>query len=101
MDNPASLQLLSGTAEWDDDHKRTWRWLEKIVPHSESVTFAHKLLEGDVSTAINGYANAHSYDFIVLGTHGRSGLSRALMGSVAESVVRSANSCVVTVKPTK
>jgi nucleotide-binding universal stress UspA family protein len=38
-------------------------------------------------------------DLIVLGTHGRSGLSRALLGSVAERVVRRAPCPVLTVRP--
>jgi hypothetical protein len=38
-------------------------------------------------------------DVIVLGTHGRKGLGRLLLGSVAEETVRTAPSPVVTVKP--
>jgi nucleotide-binding universal stress UspA family protein len=36
----------------------------------------------------------------VMGTHGRSGISRAIMGSVAEHVLRDATCPVVTVRPT-
>ncbi len=39
-----------------------------------------------------------SSDFIVMGTHGRTGLSRLLMGSVAEAVSRKAHCPVLTVK---
>ena len=39
-------------------------------------------------------------DLIVMGTHGRSGISRVLMGSVAEHVLREAVCPVVTVRPT-
>jgi universal stress protein A len=38
-------------------------------------------------------------DLVVLSTHGRSGLSHLLLGSVAERVLRSANCPVLTVKP--
>src|SRR5262249_44246529 len=38
-------------------------------------------------------------DLIVMGTHGRTGLSRLLMGSVAEQVVRKAPCPVLTVRP--
>ena len=38
------------------------------------------------------------YDLIVMGTHGRKGLSRLLMGSVAENVVRKATCPILTLK---
>ena len=43
------------------------------------------------------YAGAHTIDLVVIGTHGRSGLSRLLIGSVAEKVVRLAPCPVLTV----
>ena len=43
------------------------------------------------------YAGAHNIDLLVIGTHGRSGLSRLLIGSVAEKVVRLAPCPVLTV----
>lgn len=44
------------------------------------------------------YARDHDIDLIVLATHGRSGLSHALIGSVAEKVVQMAPCLVLTVK---
>jgi nucleotide-binding universal stress UspA family protein len=44
-------------------------------------------------------ADALDIDLIVIGTHGRSGLSHALLGSVAEKVVRKAPCPVLTVRP--
>ncbi len=38
--------------------------------------------------AIIGYAEANDIDFIVMGTHGRRGVRRMLMGSVTEEVIR-------------
>ena len=43
-------------------------------------------------------ANRRKCDAIVMGTHGRTGLARALVGSVAEKVLRHARCPVVTVK---
>jgi nucleotide-binding universal stress UspA family protein len=48
--------------------------------------------------AIVRYARAAAIDLIVMGTHGRSGADRLLMGSVAERVVRSAPCPVLTVR---
>jgi|RhiMethySRZTD1v2_1073278.scaffolds.fasta_scaffold00176_7 nucleotide-binding universal stress UspA family protein len=50
-----------------------------------------------VARAINEYAEEHDVDLIVVGTHGRGAVSRFLMGSVAERVVRSASRPVLTI----
>lgn len=44
-----------------------------------------------ISSVIGGEADKWNADLIVIGTHGRSGLNRLLLGSVAEEVVRSAS----------
>jgi nucleotide-binding universal stress UspA family protein len=44
-------------------------------------------------------AKEGKFDVIVVGTHGRTGLAHALLGSVAERVVRRAPMPVVTVRP--
>lgn len=43
---------------------------------------------GTVVHSIVSYASAHGVDHIVLGSHGRTGASRVLLGSVAEKVTR-------------
>lgn len=48
---------------------------------------------------ILSFAAAHKPDFIALGTHGRAGADRLLIGSVAEAIVRFARSPVLTVGP--
>ncbi|MFC4359738.1 universal stress protein [Halobium salinum] len=53
---------------------------------------------GDPRVAINDYVAEHGVDLVVMGTHGRTGLSRYLLGSVAERVVRTADVPVVTVR---
>jgi nucleotide-binding universal stress UspA family protein len=45
---------------------------------------------GDPAPAIVEYARTQGIDLIVMGTHGRTGVSRALLGSVTERVMRSA-----------
>jgi nucleotide-binding universal stress UspA family protein len=52
----------------------------------------------NVAQAITDYARNHAIDLIVVGTHGRGAVSRFLMGSVAERVVRSAPCPVLTVR---
>lgn len=53
---------------------------------------------GDARDVINQTAKDLAIDLIVMGTHGRRGISRALLGSVAETVVRSAPCAVLTVR---
>jgi nucleotide-binding universal stress UspA family protein len=57
-----------------------------------------RLEEGDPVLQILRVAEETSCGLIVMGTHGRSGLARLLMGSVAEQVVRKASCPVLTVK---
>lgn len=54
---------------------------------------------GGISDTIVAYAREHEIGFIVMGTHGRSGLDRLLVGSVAEEVIRTAPVSVFTVRP--
>ncbi|MFC7229280.1 universal stress protein [Salinirubellus salinus] len=49
--------------------------------------------------AIRSYVEANGIDLVVMGTHGRSGLERYLLGSVAEKTVRTSPAPVVTVRP--
>jgi nucleotide-binding universal stress UspA family protein len=62
-------------------------------------TVVHAVVEGSPKVEIVRYARAHEIDLIVLATHGRSGLAHVLIGSVAESVVRTAPCPVLTVRP--
>ena len=54
--------------------------------------------EGEAVGEILRVAEDHHADMIVMGTHGRRGLTRLVMGSVAELVVRRANCPVLTVR---
>jgi len=57
-----------------------------------------KLLMGPISGEITDYAAAQGFDLIAIGTHGRTGLTRFLLGSVAEKVVRTAPCPVLAVR---
>jgi nucleotide-binding universal stress UspA family protein len=72
--------------------------LEKITPTDQSIAIEHRLAEGEIAWEIIHLADEEKCDLIVMGTHGRTGLSRLLMGSVAEMVVRKATCPVLTVK---
>jgi nucleotide-binding universal stress UspA family protein len=76
-----------------------WRnQLEQIRPLNPNIPVYHVVLEGDPATEIIRYASEAGMDLIVMGTHGRTGLERLLMGSVAEKVMRDAVCSVLVVK---
>jgi nucleotide-binding universal stress UspA family protein len=72
--------------------------LNEIKPRQVNVCVDHYLAHGDPASEILRLAQDAKADVIVMGTHGRTGLPRLLMGSVAEQVVRKAPCPVVTVK---
>jgi nucleotide-binding universal stress UspA family protein len=79
--------------------KRYWRkQLENIRPVNPGIHVNHVLLEGDPATELVRFANEAGIDLIVMGTHGRTGVERLLMGSVAEKVMREAHCSVLVVK---
>ncbi len=53
---------------------------------------------GSPVEAIVDYANEHQVDMIVIATHGRTGLSHVLLGSVAERIVREAGCPVLSIR---
>jgi nucleotide-binding universal stress UspA family protein len=53
---------------------------------------------GDAVASILGYAGDHQIDLIVVATHGRSGISHVLLGSVAEQIIRDAPCPVLTIR---
>jgi len=76
-----------------------WRaQLEQIRPLDPKISVRHVLLQGDPATEIVHFARDAGADLIVMGTHGRTGEERLLMGSVAERVLRDASCSVLVVK---
>lgn len=55
----------------------------------------------DVATAIVDYAEAHRTDLVAMASHGRGGLRRFVMGSIAETVVRRSTRPVMVYPPTR
>jgi nucleotide-binding universal stress UspA family protein len=72
--------------------------LKQIQARDPKICVEHVLVEGNAATAIVRVARELNCDMIVIGTHGRTGVSRLLMGSIAEEVVRKALCPVVAVK---
>jgi nucleotide-binding universal stress UspA family protein len=67
-------------------------------PALDGVTWEQRTIKGEVSTTVAAAAQSLAADLIVVGTHGRTGLTHALLGSVAEGVARVADTSVLTVR---
>ena len=72
--------------------------LHRIKPPDPAACVEYLLEQGDPATIVLEVAQERQCDLIGMGTHGRTGLGRLLMGSVAEQVVRQASCPVLTVK---
>ncbi len=102
-----STNVLTGlpglTVGWGPETERAARtYLDGIAERAseeigESVSFA--LLDGPVAEALREYVRTQAISIIVMSTHGRRGLSRAWLGSVAAGVIRESRTPVLLVRP--
>jgi len=88
-----TMEIPSGMLE------ETEAKLKAVRPADPAVKYTHRLARGDVAAEIVRVAADGPADLIVMGTHGRSGIGRMILGSVAEAVLRHAPCPVMTVKP--
>jgi nucleotide-binding universal stress UspA family protein len=74
--------------------------VDTVVDRAEQhgVEAVTEVVTGTVHKAIIEYADEHDVDLIVMGTHGRRGLDRYLLGSVTEKVVRTSAVPVLTIQ---
>jgi universal stress protein A len=78
---------------------RAQKELDQLIAETQSgssMNLSGRLEVGNIGDTIVEAAKGGQYDLIVMGTHGRRGFSRALMGSIAEKVVRHAPCPVIT-----
>lgn len=75
-----------------------WERLQQIRPQDPNVQVEHVLVEGVEVPEILRVAKGRNVDLIVMGTHGRTGLGRILLGSIAEHVLRQSPCPVLTVR---
>ena len=99
---PSSLPLEDINQYQDDLRQANQRILTEIIAKAQLTKLHIKHQQhielGDAGSAIPAFAKAHDMDLIVISTHGLTGLSRFLMGSVTERVVRAAETPVMTVR---
>jgi nucleotide-binding universal stress UspA family protein len=74
------------------------RWLAAAKDRISGVAVDTVCLEGDPALTVLRWAEEHKPDLIIVGTHGRRGVRRLLLGSVAEHIVRDAHCPAMTVR---
>jgi nucleotide-binding universal stress UspA family protein len=83
---------------FEPDETALLEMLHEVRPTDPAVAYEHRLLRGDPARRIAEFAQEENCELIVMGTHGRTGFRRLVMGSIAEAVVRRAACPVLTYK---
>jgi nucleotide-binding universal stress UspA family protein len=91
-----------GLKELEEERNQAKQWMDKLRQKAENrkIPFRSEIIEGVVSagTAITDYASSHGINIIIVGTKGRSGVSKVLLGSVAFKVVTHSSCPVIVIK---
>ncbi len=100
--NTASLSDLPIDSSWEGINDALTREgkhaMEQVEEIAGGVELETAMVDGSPAKEIVNYATEESVDVIVMGTSGRSGVDRLLLGSVAERVVRSSPIPVLTIR---
>lgn len=101
--NVVPVPPVAGSSAMQTVTAQAMREAQEAIAHLEPMCkkTAHRMLirKGDVWTEIAQVIEEEKADLVVSGTHGRTGVSKVLMGSVAEKVFRQAPCPVLTVGP--
>jgi nucleotide-binding universal stress UspA family protein len=101
---PAAAEFIPAAATLEDLLREQRAEAERLVTQAgeriaaPGLTVETVVRDGDPRTAIVGEAEDWGADLIVVGSHGRSGLTRLLLGSVAQAVVAHATCSVQVVR---
>lgn len=94
---PSDSNWESITAALEDEGKKATQEIARRLGDSD-VEVEKEVAEGVPHKRILGYADENGVDMIVMGTHGKTGLDRLLLGSVTEKVIRASEVPVLTVR---
>ena len=92
--------LTDSSAPEDELEREGWNAVERVetMANIHGVSVETAVEAGDPADTILDYAEEIDADAIVAGTHGRSGVKRRIIGSVAERLVRHASCPVMTIR---
>ena len=96
---------LERAIEIQDEHENAATKILKdleVLAKEKGVEFSFNVIfEPSPYKGIVNFSNSNSVDLIIIGSHGRSGIKKALLGSVAAGVVEHANCPVLIIKKTE
>ena len=96
--NPEIVAETTTATVFDKILENSRQRLEKLA-YDNKITGPVLFSHGPVENAFPGWIEQHGIDLVVVGTHGRRGLQRLLLGSTAEFIFRNATCPVLTVGP--
>ena len=96
--NPYEPGIIWGTVSEDVARSRCEEQFQEAVDESRFPGMVFHVAFGDPASEIVRYASVQRADLILIPSHGRTGLKRVLLGSVAEKVIRMA-ACPVLLLP--
>ena len=101
---PISPDQYIGPETWQQIQADARRWTARklgeltLKARKAGVRLAVRMADGSPAKQIVRAAKAGRYDLVIIGTHGRTGLARFFLGSVAAQVVATAPCAVMTVR---
>ena len=102
----ASLLLVTGGVDYvsmgtiyEDAHSEAKEKLDQLSARFEGIPHRNYVRHGQVWKNLEAIVKENEIDLVVVGTHGRGGLGKLLLGSVAENILRHASCPVLTVGP--
>ncbi len=102
----SSLLLMTGAVDYvsvgslyEDAHVDAQEKIQRITTKLGEIPYRTYVRHGQVWTSLASIVKENAIDFIVVGSHGRTGLGKLLLGSVAENILRHSPCPVLTVGP--
>lgn len=101
-EDAAGVHGIAGVVERGEESDEDAGWLKDILGETGTVRRIQVVEFGrDIAARISHYAEKNDIDLIVIASHGRSGIERIWLGSIAEQVLRAAPCPVLVLRPGK
>ena len=101
--SPAASEIAVQAARETDKRNvaRARRYLSDKVRTmtSQRIESSYHVLVGDTARSVIEFSEKENIDMVVMTTHGKSGLKRAVMGSIADALIRQSGKPVLAIRP--